>query len=65
MRPVEPKAFDTHEPIDLSDPAMVRELTEKLDCSQDELAQAVEKVGPQPVAVAIYLGKPDALDLRA
>lgn len=65
MRPVEPDAFDTHEPIDLSDPAKVREMTDKLECSQAELAEAVERVGPQPVAVAIFLGKPDALGLRA
>jgi len=64
MRPDEPKTFDTHEPIDLSNEAKVTEMTQKLDCSEEELAQAVEKVGPQPVAVAIFLGKPDALDLR-
>lgn len=33
MRTVEPDAFDTHEPIDLSDPAKVREMTLKLECS--------------------------------
>jgi Protein of unknown function (DUF3606) len=64
MRPDEPNTFDTHEPIDLSNEAKVSEMTEKLDCSQEELTAAVEKVGPQPVAVAIFLGKPDALDLR-
>lgn len=65
MRPDEPKTFDTHEPIDLSNEAKVVEMTEKLDCSHEELVQAIEKVGPQPVAVAIFLGKSDALDLRA
>lgn len=56
-------AFDPHESIDLANPAKVREMTQKLDCSADDLAEAVDKVGPQPVAVAIYLGRPDALDI--
>lgn len=48
MRPDEPKSFDPHEPIDLRNPAKVREMTEKLDCSEDDLVEAVERVGPQP-----------------
>jgi hypothetical protein len=61
MRPDEPKTFDPHEPIDLTNPAKVREMTHKLECSEAELAEAVEAVGPQPVGVAIYLGRPRAL----
>lgn len=63
MRPDEPRTFDPHEPIDLSNEAKVREMTQKLDCSEKELAEAVKKVGAQPVAVAIFLGKPDALEI--
>lgn len=65
MRPDEPKSFDPHEPIDLANPAKVREMTHKLDCSEEDLATAVNQVGPQPVAVAIFLGRSDALDVRA
>lgn len=63
MRPDEPKTFDPHEPIDLTNEAKVSEMTRKLECSPEELARAVETVGPQPVGVAIFLGKPDALAL--
>ena len=63
MRADEPKTFDPHEPIDLANPVKVREMTGKLECSEDELAQAVDKVGAQPVAVAIFLGRPNALEL--
>lgn len=62
MRPNEPRTFDPHEHIDLANEAKVAEMTRKLDCSAEELAQAVETVGAQPVAVAIYLGRPDALE---
>ncbi|KQW67014.1 hypothetical protein ASE17_19660 [Phenylobacterium sp. Root77] len=65
MRPDEPKSFDPHEPIDLRNPAKVREMTEKLDCSEDDLVEAVERVGPQPVAVAIFLGRSNALEIGA
>ena len=61
MRPDEPKIFDPHEPIDLSNEGKVAEMIEKLDTTPEELAEAVEKVGPQPVAVAIFLGRPDAV----
>lgn len=61
MRPDEPKTFDPHEPIDLANPDKVREITEKLDCSEQELADAVDQVGPHPVAVALKLGKPEAV----
>lgn len=57
MRPDEPKTFDPHEPIDLSNEAKVREMTHKLECSPEELVEAVEKVGSQPVAVALFLGR--------
>lgn len=61
MRPDEPKNFDPHEPIDLADEAKVKQVTEALDATHEELAEAIEKVGPQPVAVAIFLGRPDAV----
>lgn len=61
MRPDEPNTFDPHEPIDLADEAKVKQLAEALDATAEELTQAVEKVGPKPVALAIYLGRPDAV----
>jgi hypothetical protein len=61
MRPDEPKLFDPHEPIDLSDEGKVAEMIEKLDATAEELAEAVEKVGPQALAVAIFLGRADAI----
>ncbi|HVK41704.1 MAG: hypothetical protein K0Q62_767 [Phenylobacterium sp.] len=61
MRPDEPKTFDPHEHIDLSDEGKVAEMIEKLDVSRDELIEAVEKVGSQPVAVALFLGRADAV----
>lgn len=61
MRPAEPITFDPHEPIDLADAAKVKQFTEALDATEDELMQAVEKVGPLPRAVAIFLGRPDAV----
>ena len=61
MRPDEPNTFDPHEPIDLSNEGKVAEMTEKLDVSRDELVEAVEKVGSQPVAVALFLGRADAI----
>jgi hypothetical protein len=60
MRPDEPNKFDPHEPIDLSDEAKVKQVAEALDATHEELAEAIEKVGPQPVAVAIFLGRPNA-----
>lgn len=61
MRPDEPKTFDPHEHIDLFDEGKVAEMIEKLDVSRDELIEAVEKVGSQPVAVALFLGRADAI----
>jgi hypothetical protein len=57
----QPRSFDPHEPIDLGDEARVHDLAERLDATPAELTEAVEKVGAQPVAVAIYLGCPDAI----
>lgn len=56
----EPK-IDPHVPIDLTDAQRVEEVTRVLDATPQELTAAVEKVGSQPVAVAIYLGKPGAI----
>lgn len=61
MRPDEPKNFDPHEPIDLADEAQVKQVTEALDATEEELADAVDKVGTGPVAVAIFLGRPNAV----
>ena len=63
MRPDEPKTFDPHEPIDLADEGKMAEMIEKLEVSRDELTQAVETVGSQPVAVAIFLGRLEALEV--
>lgn len=57
MRPDEPKIIDPHEPIDLSNPAKVEQVSKALDATEDELTAAVEKVGSHPVAVALYLGR--------
>lgn len=56
------QTFDPHALIDLADPTMVRQATQQLGCSEEELAEAVGKVGAQPVAVALYLGRPDVLE---
>lgn len=61
MRPDEPKSFDPHQPIDLADQRQVTALSDRFGATHEELAEAVEKVGPQPVAVAIFLGRPDAV----
>ncbi len=61
MRPDEPKSFDPHRPIDLGDAHQVTALADRFGATHEELAEAVEKVGPQPVAVAIFLGRPDAV----
>lgn len=61
MRPDEPNTFDPHEPIDLADAAKLKQVSEALDATHEELVEAVEKVGPQPIAVAIFLGRPYAV----
>jgi len=62
MRPDEPKVFDPHEPIDLADEVKVKQVTKALNATPEELAEAVEKVGPKPpIAVAIYLGRGEAI----
>lgn len=61
MRPDTPQTLDPHEPIDLADAAKVKQVAEALDATHDELIQAVAKVGPGPVAVAIYLGRTDLI----
>ncbi len=62
MRPDETRHIepDDHE-IDLKDEGQVRYWAEKLDATADELNQAVEAVGPNRTAVAIWLGSADAV----
>lgn len=62
MRPDEPRHIepDDHE-IDLGNAEHVRYWTEKLDATPQELNEAVEAVGPNKTAVAIWLGSADAV----
>ena len=62
MRPQEDRAFeDPHRPIDLRDAAEVAYLMDRLGATPAELAEAVNTVGPNRTAVAIFLGESGAL----
>jgi hypothetical protein len=61
MRPEKQKAFDPHKLIDVDDEKQLRQVGAMLDASPEEISEAVEKVGPQPVAVAIFLGRGDVV----
>lgn len=43
--------------VDFANPAKIREKTDKLECSEQELAEAIDQVGPYPAAVALTLGR--------
>ncbi|HEY8618137.1 DUF3606 domain-containing protein [Phenylobacterium sp.] len=58
MRPNEERSFDGPGDIDLGDAEEVRYWAERLEASPEELADAVEKVGPNRTAVGLYLGQP-------
>jgi hypothetical protein len=62
----EPKSFepqqpDTHEEIDTGDHHQLRYWTRRLKATPEELTEAVRTVGPNPTAVAIWLGSADAV----
>jgi hypothetical protein len=54
-------ALDPHQRIDTRNPAQVQEVADKLDTTPEEISAAVGKVGDHPVAVALYLERPDAV----
>ncbi len=61
MRPEESRAFEPPPLIDLMDHGQVAYWTERLDATLEELKQAVREVGPNRTAVAIWLGRADAV----
>jgi hypothetical protein len=67
MRPTEGRTFinnqvfDEHRPIDLDDDAQVRYWAERLQATPAEIAQAIQNVGPNTTAVAIWLGSAGAV----
>jgi hypothetical protein len=58
MRPEEPRSFEEAKAIDLADAEAVRFWLERLNVTEEELAEAVEKVGSNRTAVEIFLGQP-------
>ncbi|MDD3838072.1 MAG: DUF3606 domain-containing protein [Phenylobacterium sp.] len=61
MRPDEPRAFEPPPLIDPKDHAQLTYWSERLDATVDELKQAIRQVGPNRTAVAIWLGRGDAV----
>ena len=61
MRPAEPRTFETQPFIDLHDRPQVHYWSARLEVSPDEIDEAVRVVGPHRTAVAIWLGRPDAI----
>lgn len=61
MRPEEPRAVEPAPLIDLMDETQVAYWSERLDASIEELRQAIRQVGPNRTAVAIWLGRVDAI----
>jgi hypothetical protein len=57
----EPRAFEPPPLIDLKDQTQVAYWSERLDATIEELRQAVHEVGPNRTAVAIWLGRADAI----
>lgn len=57
MRPQEHRSFDGPGDINLEDPDEVSYWAERLEATPEELAEAVEKVGPNRTAVGLYLGE--------
>ncbi|WP_334162363.1 DUF3606 domain-containing protein [Phenylobacterium sp.] len=56
MRPHEPRSFEGPGDINLDDPDEVNYWAERLEATPEELAEAVQKVGPNRTAVGLYLG---------
>jgi len=61
MRPKEPRIFDAQPLIDLRDKLQVDYWSQRLEVTPAEINEAVRTVGPNRTAVAIWLGRPDAL----
>jgi hypothetical protein len=61
MRPKEPRTFDAQPLIDLQDKPQVHYWSRRLEVTPAEITDAVRAVGPNRTAVAIWLGRPDAL----
>ena len=55
MLPAEEQKFDPHAPIDPADEEQLKVMAAALDATPDEVKEAVEKVGPNPTAVSIWL----------
>ena len=56
-----PRSFEAQPFIDLTDRPQVDYWSDRLDVSPEEIDEAVKAVGPHRTAVAIWLGRPDAL----
>lgn len=61
MRPDEPRTFEAPPLIDVMDEGQLAYWSERLDATADELREAVREVGPNRTAVAIWLGRADAI----
>lgn len=61
MRPEDPRTFEPPPLIDLKDATQAAYWSERLDATLEELRQAIREVGPNRTAVAIWLGRPDAI----
>ncbi|HEY9217509.1 MAG TPA: DUF3606 domain-containing protein [Phenylobacterium sp.] len=61
MRPEERPSFDPPPLIDLKDQRQVAYWTARLDATGEELQEAIREVGPNRKAVAIWLGRADAI----
>ena len=55
------QVFDEHQPIDTEHDAQVRYWADRLKVTPEDIREAVEAVGPNCTAVAIWLGSPNAL----
>lgn len=61
MRPDEDRSFEPPIVIDLEDTRQVSYWADRLQATPDEISEAVQNVGPNRTAVAIWLGRGDAL----
>jgi len=61
MRREDERSFQPPPIIDLSDPRHVAYWADRLQATPDEITEAVENVGPNRTAVAIWLGRGDAV----
>jgi hypothetical protein len=61
MRPDPDRSFDPPSVIDLKDQRQVDYWADRLQATPDEITEAVENVGPHRTAVAIWLGRGDAV----